>query len=489
MDEDKIVSLYKECFGHSPLSVVRLAGAGSSRKYYRVSGPAATCIATFGEDIAENMAFVNLSNDFSKHSELKKHFPRILAVSADKHLYLQSDFGDFSLYNLIEEWHKDSALQPRVETYFKLCLDILSRMQVIPLPEWIGDVAFAPFSKRLALWDLNYFKYAFLKPSGVMFDEEKLEDDFEAFVADILDFAHNASGFMYRDFQSRNIMLSGNCKKDELLTPGFIDYQGGRRGPVIYDAISLLWQAKAGIPGEMRSSLLEYYIGLMARRGNFNAAEMRKSAGAFILFRTLQVLGAYGFRGIVERKSHFLSSISAALANLREVIENNPGLHKYEELVRCCRLIASDSKFAPSAHSRLRVEVFSFSYKRGYPDDFSGNGGGFMFDCRGMHNPGRYEAYKPLTGMDKPVIDFLEERGEVFGFLENAFSLVDITVATYLRRGFSNLQVGFGCTGGRHRSVYCAEKMAAHLAGKFPEAEIVLVHREQGVRKVFNQVN
>ena len=372
-----------------------------------------------------------------------------------------------------------------------MCIRDRVKLQSLPREVWEGAAGFRPFSKRLVSWDLNYFKYSFLKSAGVMFDEDALEDDFELFAADLMDYTRGCEGFMYRDFQSRNIMLAPTAESGakegkpdiEASRPVFIDFQGGRRGPVVYDIVSLLWQAKAGFSSTLKRELTEYYFSLAEAAGVYDMPKMRESLPAYQLFRTLQVLGAYGFRGLVEHKSHFIESIAGGLRNLKEILDGNPALEtRYKGIGRCCRALLADRRFGERvSDGRLRIEVFSFSYKKGYPEDLSGNGGGFMFDCRGMHNPGRYKEYVSLTGRDREVIDFLESRGEVQGFLSSACELVDKTVSVYLRRGFSNLQVGFGCTGGRHRSVYCAEHMAAHLAERFPEARIILRHREQGI--------
>lgn len=260
----------------------------------------------------------------------------------------------------------------------------------------------------------------------------------------------------------------------------FIDFQGGRKGPVLYDAVSFLWQARAGFSSDFRKKMVEYYA-LEYCEGDFiKAKKMLTALPLIILFRTLQVLGAYGFRGLVEHRAHFIVSIPGALSNLREMLIEG-AVDSYPELKRIVEILIKDHRFSKlelSDKTPLTIEVFSFSYKNGYPDDFSGNGGGFMFDCRAMHNPGRYKQYKELTGRDSEVVDFLEERGEVQAFLSAAWSLTDPAVERYLRRGFNNLQIGFGCTGGQHRSVYCAEATAHHISAFFPEANVVLLHRE-----------
>ncbi len=309
----------------------------------------------------------------------------------------------------------------------------------------------------------------------VDFDEELLEDDFENLVQQLVAVSGGCSGLMYRDFQSRNVMIKDG-------EPFLIDYQGARRGPSIYDAVSFLWQAKAGFRDEERMELLDYYQGCyLSYRPSANA--LHASAWLFVAFRTLQVLGAYGFRGLVEGKAHFIESLPPALATLKSLLDK--GLFSgFPELEKACRNAISSPRLRdlPSPDEKggpLNIDVYSFSYKKGYPKDLSGNGGGFMFDCRGMHNPGRYAEYKSLTGLDAPVRDFLKERGEADGFVKKALEIVIPSVETYLRRGFTRLQIGFGCTGGQHRSVYCAQEVGEALRKNYPAANIRIIHREQ----------
>lgn len=460
--------LYTLLYGVSPHES-RLAGSGGDREYFRLrseSGP--TVIGTSGKDQAENRAFVALSDVFLRNGI---RVPRILATDEEYGSYLQEDLGDDSLLKLLStEWRMELS---------KASLLQLVKMQTTDDREWLPRVCAPQFSRRMVMWDLNYFKYEFVKPSGVTFDESLLEDDF-AYLCDCLsDYNPKLWGFMYRDFQSRNIMI----KYGE---PYFIDYQGGRRGPVLYDAVSFLWQAKAGFSSVERRELLGYYASEYSKARGIDEDKLLSEVGHMALLRTLQVLGAYGFRGLVEKRAHFIESIPAALSNLSELMEMGV-LDDYPELKSVCRkLVGSRYASIGEKSDGLAVKVFSFSYKKGYPEDLSGNGGGFMFDCRGLHNPGRYDRYKPLTGLDKDVIDFLEENGEIAEFLDNAYKLVSPSVRRYLDRGFSSLQIGFGCTGGRHRSVYCAQHMAQRIASQYPEAKIELMHREQGIRKVYN---
>ncbi len=461
---EALCRLFADCFGYRPASTVRLPQGGGDRIYYRLAAPEGlnppAVIGVFGPNSSENKAFLGLTRVFTDAGVPVPHI-----FSASDRYYLLEDLGDIQLLQLIL---KGEGMD--------LCRESLVRlatMQCVERRQWEEKCMARQFSPRQAMWDLNYFKYEYLKPSGIAFDEETLEDDFECLVDALTDIPQSTIGFMFRDFQSRNVMVSEG-------KPRFIDYQGGRCGPVVYDAVSFLWQAKAGFTESQRKELAELYSREYARRRNIDASVIIRQVPLFALFRTLQVLGAYGFRGLVEHRAHFLESIPAALANLSTLIDEGV-IDAYPELKQICRQLTADPRFTPAGKEGLTVSIFSFSYKKGYPADYSGNGGGFMFDCRAMHNPGRYAEYKNLTGRDETVISFLEERGEVQSFLASAWELTDKAVKRYIDRGFTSLQIGFGCTGGQHRSVYCAETTARHIATLFPEAKIRLEHREQNI--------
>lgn len=460
--------LYVATYGVTP-DILALPSAGSDRKYFRLSAPGCpTVVGTWGENRNENRSFVELARVFAKEG---MPVPAVYAESADGLAYLQEDLGDGSLLPLLAG---ENGIRLAEES-----LRELVRLQTVDEGKWSGHVMSPAFSARQVMWDLNYFKYDFLKPCGILFDEERLEDDFERMSRHLTSFHPSAMGFMYRDFQSRNIMVRDGAVR-------FIDFQGGRKGPMLYDAVSFLWQAKARFPMEVRMSLLSKYAGMLSEARGISADVILKDFGLMALFRTLQVLGAYGFRGLVEKRAHFIESIPMALENLR-VLLSMGAADKYPELKKVAEKIL-ESRFAHVGvgdEGVLTVSVFSFSYKKGYPEDLTGNGGGFMFDCRGMHNPGRYEEYRSLTGLDSPVIKFLEDCGEVQGFVGNAVKIVSPSIERYSKRGFRNLQVGFGCTGGRHRSVYCAEAFASLVASGFPEVRVRLEHREQGLVRIF----
>ncbi len=451
--------------------VLKMPGAGSGRKYYRLipatDGQVRSCIGVIGENVRDCRAFVNLACGFYNNNIC---VPAVYSMSEDKLHYIQEDLGDISLFDIIKE--ECGNISHELQDIIKVCIENLADMQCLDSSIWEDCVEYQKWGERQVMWDLNYFKYEYLRPSGVDFDEELLENDFERFTSDICDLGKYTDGFMFRDFQSRNIMI-----KDR--KPYFIDFQGGRRGPGIYDAISFLWQARAGFSDEFRRKMLKFYFDCRANLDGYRIDDdkIHKMTDMFAVFRTLQVLGAYGLRGLVERKSHFLESIPGALDNLNELVGMGV-IEDYPELERVCKRICIDPRFKKEAEDGLKIEIFSFSYKKGYPADYSGNGGGFMFDCRGMHNPGRYPEYKKLTGRDLPVIKFLEEKGEVQNFITSVVDIVSPSIETYLRRGFTNLQIGFGCTGGQHRSVYCAEHVAQLLRIKYPSANIKVIHRE-----------
>lgn len=458
--QNSLKDLFEKFFDKKVESISQISGSGSDRLYYRLSADGVSCIGTYVPDEEEGLCFVRLAQDLY---ECGNAVPLIYSVSPDFHFYIQQDLGDLSLFSLLKD--------PDMESLVKETLVRLAKLQKSPEHFWKADCLNKDFCSRQALWDLNYFKYEYVKPRNVVFDEDLLEDDFENLSQRLIHVSDEFCGFMMRDCQSRNVMITPEG-------PVFIDFQGGRRGPALYDAVSFLWQARAGFNDDFRKAMLDFYC-LQYCDGNIEKKdEMLAMLGDFVLFRTLQVLGAYGFRGLVQHKSHFLLSIPGALANLKSLI-NKGVLNRYQELKKLCEKLVADPMFTTSyADGKLVVEIISFSYKKGYPYDLSGNGGGFMFDCRALHNPGRYVQYKLLTGKDKAVIDFLESRGEVSAFLSGVFSLVDPAIERYLSRGFSHIQIGFGCTGGQHRSVFCAEHTAAHIRKLFPEAEIVLHHRE-----------
>ena len=468
---DQLFELYKSIFSEEPSVCTPLTGSASNRRYYRLSGDAGACIGVVGVDALENKAFLTIARHFYGKGI---NVPQILAVSDDESAYLQEDLGDTILFDMLTAARKSGDGMDQVEELLCKTMAMLPKIQFEGAQGLDFSVCYPQpsFDRRMVMFDLNYFKYCFLKPSGLEFNEVLLQDDFERFADALLE--ESTDTFLYRDFNARNVMVKDG-------QPYFIDFQGGRRGPVYYDVASFAWQARARFTQEQKEMMLKAYLESLSEYMPVDEVSFRSRLRLFVLFRLLQVLGAYGFRGWVEHKANFVTSIPAAIAELKGLAAE--GFDDYPYMTEVLGQLAALPRFVQDASHEgvLEVKVYSFSFKKGVPYDPSGNGGGYVFDCRSIHNPGRYEPYKKLTGRDEPVIKFLEDDGEVFGFLEHVYGVVDPHVETYSRRGFTNLMVSFGCTGGQHRSVYCAEHLAHHLVQKYPDIRVRLIHREQGI--------
>ncbi len=473
MSTDILYKLYSSKYGENPAEITSIAGAGSNRRYYRLESPQRSVIGVVGTNYDENNAFIYLARHFRAKG---LPVPEVYAVTDDGMAYLQEDFGGSHLIDAIESGRgDDGSLNEATIELLEKTLDALARMQFVGVEglDFTQCYPLAEMDEQTIHWDLNYFKYCFLKATETDFSEVRLEEDFNSLARVIMSAPSGA--FMYRDFQSRNVMIAADDN------PRFIDFQGGRKGPYIYDVVSFLWQAKARIPDDAKHRLIEHYLTAAKTYTDINTTQFYELLPHFVLFRTLQVLGAYGYRGFFERKAHFIESVPYALENLRMLLVDN-SFEQYPYLAEILTKVANHPTLSVKK-TPLRVRVLSFSYKKGIPEDPSGNGGGFVFDCRAVHNPGRYDEYKPLTGLDEPVIRFLEDDGEINSFLSAVYALVDVSVKRYVERGFTSLQVCFGCTGGRHRSVYSAEHTARHINEKFG-VEVELIHREQSIAKI-----
>ena len=497
--------LFERWAGVPATSISELGANGSNRRYFRLWGGDKCCIAACNDDVRENDAFVYYSREMRKRG---LPVPEVYAVSDDHRCYLQQDLGDETLYgHLYAKRQQGGGFDDEMLTLYRQVLSDLADFHTR-----CRDLDFSyayprsDFDRQSMQWDLQYFKYFFLKLLHVPFDEQLLEDDFNRLIDYLLQ--EDCRYFMYRDFQSRNIMLvrNGEQKAENLQTHDsdsqfsilnsqlyYIDYQGGRRGAAQYDVASLLYSAKSDLPEPLRRELLDHYIRMLSEkigqmpadsRPAFSADAFRKRFYGYVLIRIMQALGAYGYRGHVERKSYFLQSVPLALANLRRVLEDHWPPVEMPHLRSVLDDIAHRVTATPPVfpEDRLTVTVMSFSYKKGLPDDDSGNGGGFVFDCRALPNPGRYEQYKTLTGRDAAVIQFLEGDEAVESFLEHAATLVRQSVTQYNERHFAHLMVSFGCTGGQHRSVYCAERMAKLLQDD-DTCQVRLIHREQDAKQ------
>ncbi|MFT3902141.1 MAG: RNase adapter RapZ [Niabella sp.] len=473
---DKISLLYKEWCGSEPDSIDILQQAGSERRYFRIWQNGKSVIGTYGANVKENESFLY----FSKHfAEKDLSVPHIYAVSEDKVYYLQEDLGNISLINRLEsEGYTDT-----IYALFKQSLQQLARLQVEGNKglDYTQCLTNKEFGKQAIMADLLYFKYYFLDALRRPYDKQKLIDDFEA-LSNYLTHT-DYKFFMFRDFQSRNIQV----REDG--TVHFIDYQGGMKGAPQYDVASLLWQARANLPEEWKKNLLIDYMQALEPLLDkpLNKLSFISQYNGYVLIRLLQVLGAYGFRGLFERKAHFLTSIPLALRNLRAFLQDHAlgiALPEFEKVLQICvseDVIESFTPVQATSETPLVVRVCSFSFKQGLPVKDDENGGGFVFDCRGILNPGRVESMKTQTGRDKDVIQFLEQQTKMPEFLNSAFDMVDISVEDYIKRGFDSLYVSFGCTGGQHRSVYAADALARHLRNKF-KVKVQLDHYVQDAK-------
>ncbi len=475
MHQQILTRLYREYFGEDPAAILPLEGDGSARTMYRIIGPDhTTAIGVIGPDQEENRAFLGYSRAL-RGAGLA--VPEIYAVDAPSGVYLEEDLGDTTLFDALgtarsqERGDFPTSMFP----IYQRVVEELPRFQVVGGRAVDYSIAYprAAFDRQSILWDLNYFKYHFLKLAQIPFNEERLERDFRRLVTFLL--KADRRHFLYRDFQSRNVMLRDG-------EPWFIDYQGGRQGALQYDIASLLYDAKAALPPAVREALLEHYLDALEHHVSVDRERFRHLYRGYVLVRILQAMGAYGYRGFFERKIRFLQSVPPAIDNIELLLRADglpTDLPELEAVLE--RICASDAlrRRAGRPQPGLTVHIGSFSYKHGYPEDVGGHGGGFVFDMRALHNPGRYSEYAALSGLDRTVAGFLEGVPEVTRYWTHVRDLVDMQVETYLTRGFTSLGVYFGCTGGQHRSVYFAERLRTHLNERFPQAHVTVTHREQ----------
>ena len=484
-DIQSVLAELTRSIGQSPADIKPIAESGSARKYHRIFTENGTLIGAYNANVEENEAFFYLTEHFGK---IGLNVPKLLAVNEEHNCYLQTDHGDETLFQRIQKTLTMGAYDESTIALLRQVLEQLVRFQieghqgldyskVYPMP---------CFDKPAFMDDLDYFKYYFVKPHAeIVFNETRLKAEFNRFA----DFIGQASNdyFMYRDFQSRNIMLDQE-------KPYFIDYQGGRRGPLQYDVVSLLYQVKAQMPQSLRDELLEHYKKALSAYLEPAMVEFDRYYPYFVYLRLLQVLGAYGFRGLIQKKAHFIESIPYALNELKVWNEKYP-LDEYPELQGIITQLEGLKSFAtltshlsiPGVETpgcpQLTVTVNSFSFKKGYPDDYSGNGGGFVFDCRALPNPGREPQFKTKTGRDWEVVEYLTEKPQTHVFLDHVKAIVSQSIDNYLERHFNNLMISFGCTGGQHRSVFFAQTIADWIKSTYPTVNVKINHIEQHIHE------
>jgi aminoglycoside/choline kinase family phosphotransferase len=442
---------------------------GSGRAIVRLTGGAFTAIGILSSVREENVAFLEFSRHFRRRG---LPVPEIYAQDLNHDAYLEEDLGSTTLFEYLVANRTGDVIAPQAIEAYRKTVAALPRFQVEAGRDLNYKVCYprASFDRQSINWDLNYFKYYFLRLAGIPFNEQALEQDFSRLTKFLLAADHDS--FLYRDFQSRNVMLRDG-------QPFFLDYQGGRKGALQYDIASLLFDGKADLPPELRQELLDYYLDCLSAYIPVDREAFMQYYYAFVYIRIMQAMGAYGFRGFYERKAHFLQSVPFALKNLRWLVHHVKLPIALPALLEAFQGMLSSEKLQSLSSSAdvLKVRIFSFSFHREMPADESGNGGGFVFDARSLPNPGREEQFRSLTGKDAPVIDYLKQQESVHQYLANVLSLVDASVSGYQRRGFKDLMVSFGCTGGQHRSVFLAEQLAKHLRA-VNGVEVVLRHVE-----------
>ena len=482
----KTIAELIENLGEKVLEIIVMPSSGSSRRYFRVKTDKRYLIGAYNINIEENDAFFS----FSKHfHECGLPVPEILAISPSKEIYVQTDLGDVTLFHHVEDCLKNGSFDQNTIDLYKKSLDELVDFQTIGHKglDYSKTFPTPAFDEMSIMEDLNYFKYCFLKEQEeISFNETRLDADFQRLAKYILEAPSDF--FMYRDFQSRNIMIVDN-------EPYFIDYQGGRKGPLQYDVVSLLYQVKARIPDELRKELIDYYKQKLnevpracgARNDNGFVCCFDKYFPAFVLLRLLQVLGAYGFRGLIQKKLHFMQSIPYAIREIMKACDNWSLPFELPELQAVIKQFGVLlMKYESVEPERLTITVNSFSFKNGgVPYDKSGNGGGFVFDCRALPNPGRYIEFKQKTGEDAEVQEFMDDKTDTHYFMQNVQMLVYQSIDNYLERGFKNLQINFGCTGGQHRSVFFAQKIGELIHENYPMVNVEINHLAQHISHVY----
>ena len=468
-NESVLIKLAENYYKIPCSKIEKIPESGSVRLYFRLffeNKP--SIIGVYNADLKENLAYITFSRHFLSQ---KIKVPQILEVDSSGQYYLLADLGDETLYSYLSKHRQEDDLPEKVIRYYRKVIKQLPLLQISGKIGFDFSVCYPRFAfdRQSMQWDLNYFKYYFLKLAGISFDEQLLEDDFNTLIDFLLEADNNY--FLYRDFQSRNIMIHNK----EVY---FIDFQGGRKGPLQYDIASLLYDGKAAIPQKYRELFLQYYLEELEKVSGFDHRDFILRYDGFVLIRILQALGTYGFRGYYEKKSHFLLSIPYAIRNIQYLLKTMDLPIKIPVLIDVLKKITEspDIPKFPQTDNVLTVSITSFSYKKGIPQDLSANGGGFVFDCRALPNPGREQQYTSLTGKDEKVIAYMKQFNQTVAFQQNVFALIDASVDNYLERNFTHLTVNFGCTGGQHRSVYFAELLSIHLKEKYPTINILLRH-------------
>ncbi|MDT8402253.1 MAG: RNase adapter RapZ [Bacteroidales bacterium] len=469
MDEKKLLSKkYREFTGEECIDIASMPRSGSERKYFRITGSGRTMIGAYNPNREENDAFIGFTRHFRS---LKLPVPDVFCYYPESDCYFIQDLGDTNLFTWLERKKQTVGFDEELLNFYRRSLELLVLFQTRAIKDLNLDLCYPhrSFDRQSMIWDLNYFKYMFLKLVAAPFNEKRLEKDFNTLVDFLLEAGQDY--FLYRDFQSANIMVVDS-------SPWFIDYQGGRKGSAQYDPASLLYDPKAHVPQEAREILIEHYIKLFCKETSGRESDFRKYYHGFVLIRIMQAMGAFGYRGLYEQKPGFVQSIIPGIRILSNIIESEQFRLKLPELYRVFKELPGLGMFADlEEHERLIVRITSFSYMNGMPQD-KVHGGGFIYDCRGLPNPGKTDKLRNMTGLDEPVKKYMTSQKEVKEFMDDVSRMVMRSVKSYIEKDYNSLAVSFGCTGGKHRSVYCAEKLAQSLR-KIDGIEIKVNHRDK----------
>jgi len=468
IERDLLVEKYRNFSAEDCVDIVSMPRSGSERKYYRITGSGRTMIGAFNPNREENDAFIGFTRHFRS---FKLPVPEIYKYYPESDCYFMQDLGDTNLFTWLERKKQTVGFDEELLDFYRLSLETLVLFQTEAIKDLNLDLCYPhkSFDRQSMIWDLNYFKYMFLKLVAAPFNEKRLEKDFNTLVDFLLE--ANQDYFLYRDFQSANIMVVDG-------SPWFIDYQGGRKGSAQYDPASLLYDPKAHVPQESREILIEHYIKMFCKKTSGLESDFRRYYHGFVLIRILQALGAFGYRGLYEQKPGFVQSIIPGIRIINNIIETGHFRVKLPELYRVFKEIPELDMFAEhDDHERLTVRITSFSYMNGMPQD-KVHGGGFIYDCRGLPNPGKIEKLRNMTGLDEPVVKYMASQTDVKDFMNDVVRIVRRSVKNYIIKDYNSLAVSFGCTGGKHRSVYCAEKLAQSLQ-EIDGIEIKVNHRDK----------
>lgn len=466
-----IEKAFRRWKGTPPEIITRLPQSGSDRIYFRLTYPEDQVIGAYNPSREENDAFVGFSNHF-RSKELR--VPEIYVYYPEQNIYFLEDLGDINLFTWLAQRSDEERFNEETEALFMTIAADLVRIQTEGVRGLNLSLCYPhrSFDRQSIVWDMNYYKYMFLKLISAPFNETRLERDFEALTRFLLDAGQDY--FLFRDFQTANIMIRDGI-------PWYIDYQGGRLGAPHYDIASLVYDAKAYIPSGLRKKTLDRHLDLFAAATGKPGESLEKYTGAFVLIRLMQALGAFGFRGLHENKPTFSESIVPAVELMNELLAGDNVKLDLPELKKASEAVPLQRKYRILSHYQqmVTINIESFSYVKGKTLNYD-NGGGFVFDCRGLRNPVHVPGLAELTGFDPEVAEFFGNDDEAVAFAGDCSNIIRNSLPMLRRKGVLEINVAFGCIGGQHRSVWCAARVASMLSA-MPGVTVSIRHAELDV--------